>query len=517
VDDARYAAVPREMLLSGDWTTPTLNGLEYVEKPPLWYWLCAASYSIFGVSETTAHLPLALLSLLTLAGTAWLGSWLYRPRVGASAALILGTMGLFLFHAQYITLDLPLTACLLWCTALLLRCALRPEDARWAAPLTWLFCALAFLSKGLVALVFPAGWAVCLWAFFPEMRRGLKTLLRPAGPLIFLLIAVPWFAAMRALHADFFQFFFGEQHFQRFMTQKYNRSSPWFYYLLVVPAGLLPWTPAVFAGLAAAWKDWRAKDPRAPALALWSLIIFAFFSKSQSKLAAYILPIFPHLALLAARALEDPVARWARRLAAGLGILLLLAAALAYPVRAFLPAASLPPPAALACAVAVLLAIGTALCAFGSSRKPEALKLGAAGLIAALALTLGLRSAQELLSARTLGKFISRRQQPGDIVYSYGTYLHGLPFYTGRRVERVVNWTGELHYGKRKFWNAGRFGDDEHIWDLPPLKGGVFIVARLFEAPYVESMLWPQDIVSSGVFGPWMVLELRQQPNAKAR
>lgn len=498
------------MLLSGDWVTPTLAGMPYVEKPPLWYWLCAASYAVFGVSEAAARLPLALLSLLGAAGVFWLGSWLYDRRVGLTAALALSTSLLFVFQSQYITPDLPLTVFLLWCSGLMLRAILRPDDARWAAPLAWVCAALAFLSKGLVALVFPMGWGLCLGLLFPAARPGLRRLLRPLGPVLFLLTAGPWFAAMAARHPDFLGFFFGEQHFQRFLkTGRYGRSSPWFFFLLVVPAGLLPWTPAALAGLALAWKDWKTKDLRAPALALWSVMILVFFSKSQSKLASYSLCVFPHLALLAAAGLQYALPALSRRAALFLGAVLLAASALVLPARGLLPEASLPPSWVLACGLSALAVLGVGLLAAGLSHERLTLKLGAAGLCAALLTVPGLRGATELLSLRSLGQALERKVRPGDVVYAYDFYPHGLTFYSGRGIDRVVNWVGELHHGRRDPANAERFGDDNHLRALPPAGAGGFVVMRRGQAGHVKALVPARKIRSYEAFGPWLLLEVR--------
>src|SRR3989339_38615 len=88
-DDARYAEVPREMVELGDWLTPRLDYFEYVEKPPLIYWLPALSYKLFGVSEAAARLPNALLALAGLLGVWWLGSWLFSPSAGRWGAILL--------------------------------------------------------------------------------------------------------------------------------------------------------------------------------------------------------------------------------------------------------------------------------------------------------------------------------------------------------------------------------------------------------------------------------------------
>ncbi|MDD5629041.1 MAG: glycosyltransferase family 39 protein [Elusimicrobia bacterium] len=506
VDDARYAEVPREMALGGDWATPRLNDLDYVEKPPLWYWLCAASYKAFGVSEAAARLPLALYALLTLLGTAWLGSWLYGPRQGWTAAALLGTSIQFFALAHYITPDMGLTVWLLWCTALMLRCLQRPEDAAWAAPAAWACAGLAFLSKGLVGLVFPLAWAAALWLLCAEWRPRLRALLRPSGPALFLLLVAPWFILMERRHPGFLRFFFYEHHVLRFATQKFDRYNPWYFFLLVLPAGLLPWTPAVAAGLGRALGDWRRGDPRAAALAAWAVLVTVFFSGSRSKLLTYILPVFPQLALLAAAAFDEKPL-WARRLGSALGALLLLAAAAALPVCRLVPEGELPFPEAPALAAAALAVLGSALLCWGRDVRPLLTGCAAGLLVGGLGL-LGMRAAVEDLSVRSLAAAISSRRGPADLVYVFSTYPHGLPFYTGRRVDRMLQWEGELGYACRdEKVRAERFGDAGLISALPLADRRVFTVCRRRDARFVLGLVPARKVRQARAFGRWALVE----------
>jgi 4-amino-4-deoxy-L-arabinose transferase-like glycosyltransferase len=506
VDDARYAEVPREMAESGDWATPRLDYMDYVEKPPLWYWLAASSYKAFGVSEGSARLPLALLAALGLLTTAWLGSWLYSPRVGASAALVLASSGLFFFLSHYITPDMPLTVFLLLCVAMVLRCAERPQDARWAAPAAWAAMGLAFLSKGLVAAVFPAGWIVGLALFCPSWRKGLAKLASPAGAALFLLIAAPWFLLMERRHPGFLHFFFVEQHFQRFLTQKYNRASPWYFFLLVLPAGLLPWTPAALAALLRPWSHWKA-DPRDLALLLWTALVTAFFSTSQSKLATYILPVFPQLALLTASALQRPLPAWSKRLSWILGAIFLTAVLAGPSLVPDLYARTDSDPLAVLLkpfAFAAVLALGAGLTGLGFSRRDSVKRLGMVGL-AVGALALGAISAgSEYLSAKSLGLSIAGRAGPEDRVWAYGIYIHGVPFYAARRVDRLLNWIGELHYAKRDAGNADRFGDESDLAAVPPEKGRVFLTFRRLDSSLIFSVTGDPERGKT-MFGPWVL------------
>jgi 4-amino-4-deoxy-L-arabinose transferase-like glycosyltransferase len=506
VDDARYAEVPREMALGGDWATAHLNGLDYVEKPPLWYWLCAASYKSFGVSEAAAHFPLALLSLLALLGTAWLGSWLYDPRRGWTAAALLGSTMLFFGLTHFITPDIGLTVWLLWCTALMLRCLLRPEDSAWAAPAAWVCAGLAFLSKGLVGLVFPAAWAAALWLLCAQWRPRLRALLRPVGPALFLLLVAPWFVLMERRHPGFLRFFFYEHHVLRFVTQKFNRDNPWYFFLLVLPAGLMPWTPAVAAGLGRTLGDWRRGDKRAVALAAWAVLVTAFFSCSSSKLITYILPVFPQLAVLgAASVVEKPL--WAKRLGMSIAVILLIAAAAAIPASRFIPTGGMPFAGAPLMAAVALAALGLSALCWSLNIAPLFICAAAGILVGSLGL-FAMRAAAATLSARDLGAAITGRRGPADLVYVYGCYPHGLPFYTGRRVDRMLDWQGELEYAARdERVLAERFGGPELISALPLADRRVFVVCLRRDATFVLSRTPADKVRLAQTFGRWVLLE----------
>jgi 4-amino-4-deoxy-L-arabinose transferase-like glycosyltransferase len=519
VDDARYAEVPREMVARGSWLTPTLNDCDYVEKPPLIYWLPAASYRLFGVSEAAARLPNALLALLGLLGIWWLGAWLFTPATGMWAAVVLATTSEYFMLGRLLTPDMTVSVFLLWAAGLALRCLHRPEDARWASPLAWLAMALAFLSKGLIALLFPGLWTAALLVLFPELRRGLKGLLLSWGPAVFLVIVGGWFAAMELRHPGFFHFFVIEQHFQRFLTPRYARPGPWYYFIGVDAAGTLPWTPLLLAASLLPLLRWRSQTPERRQLALWVALVFAFFSVSKSKLPTYILPLFAFQALLGAeriaRGEPDFGTRWYRRPALALSALI-LAAACAAPFLAprFLKTPLPPIVVPLAAAAAALLAIGLGASALtrrggeGESPRPLGALLTPVLACAAFALMLaGARPLAPQLSARDLAAELSMRLRPGDRLFVYDKYLHGLPFYLGRRVDVVVNWLGELHYAKRDPRFADRFGDDNTIRAVK--KGErVFVVLPKKTLQAFRALRPPNDPPTFTTVGDYLIAEL---------
>jgi len=515
IDDARYAEVPRAMAASGDWVLPSLNAMPYIEKPPLWYWLSAASIKLFGAGEAAARLPMLLLSLLGAGGIFWLGSWLYSPNIGRLAALATATACLWLFLAHNLTLDLPVSVFLLWTTAFILRVLEKPADARWAAPAAWLAAALAFLSKGLISLLFPVLWTAVLIGLFAKWRRPALKLLSPLGIVLAISLAAPWFFAVQARRPDFFHTFFIEQHFQRYLTPKYSRGAPWWFYLAILPVGLLPWTAPFFAGLVKTLRRPFA-DPRSTALTLWVLGVIAFFSTSHSKLATYALPVLPHAALIAAAALEDGLPRWSRHLCRTLGVLILLVCAVGVLLYARLPHLSLPPIGAdaallrslIALACTALAALGAALVYAPSSNRP-ALALGLGGVLAGLFAFAAVSAASPLISAKELALAVKASARAEDEIWTYDSYLHGLPFYSGRRVDRMIYFVGEFHYALRDEVNAARFGDDDEVRALPRRGGRTFVAMKAARRAHFETVPPNGAITSWREFGPWSLAEIR--------
>lgn len=520
VDDARYAEIPRAMAASGDWIVPELNGMPYVEKPPLWYWLAAVSETLLGPREAAARLPLFLLALLGAAGVWWLGSWLYSATVARVATTATATAALWLFLSHNITLDLSVSVFLLWTTALALRSMARPQDAGWAAPAAWVAAAFAFLSKGLIAVLLPGLWVAGLAFLFPALRPGAKRLASPAGLLAFLVLTAPWLIAMHHRRPDFLRTFFLEQHFQRYLTPRYARGAPWWFFGAVLPAGLLPWTAPALAGIVRAANPPLWSDFRGPALAAWVLGVTAFFSASNSKLATYVLPAVPHACLLAAVAINEGLPAWANHLQRTLGAMLLSAAALLGAALASgkLPSRLWPPPGLAAAdaivpavlAALILIALGGAMIAAPSSHRPAAVLAGG-GVLAGLFLFPGLRAAAPLLSAKTAALAVGAEAGRQDQVWTYGTYLHGLPFYSGRRVDKAVYFVGEFHYAKRDPAHAGRFGDDNDVRRLPRREGKTFVLMRSPERARFEQTVsgGATAIASWREFGPWSLAEVR--------
>jgi 4-amino-4-deoxy-L-arabinose transferase-like glycosyltransferase len=296
-DETRYAEIPREMLATGDFVTPRLNGLPYFEKPPLLYWANAIAFRALGTTPWAARLPSRLAGLGTVALVVLAAGAGGRRRDGLAAGILLLASPIgFLIARTNLTdglLTFFLTATLLAARAAILR---RDQDSpwRWLAAAAGAAAAGAFLTKGLIALALP-GLILIIWATATGRWRSLSALLASPAPLVFLVLAAPWFVCVERRHPGFLWFFFVHEHFQRFATGAAKRTGPVTYFVPVFVLGFLPGLSFFLASLRRAA---RRADPRL-FFVVWFAVVFLFFSASQSKLPPYLFPAIPAAAVLA--------------------------------------------------------------------------------------------------------------------------------------------------------------------------------------------------------------------------
>ena len=453
-DEGRYAEIPREMLASGDWVTPRFDGLKYFEKPPLQYWATAAVYSVAGLSEGSSRLWSVGLAFGCLALTfAWT-----RALAGTGAALAaltaLAVSPYFLIVGHLNLLDAGLTffltAAVLAFTRAQTAAPASGAERNWMLT-AWAAAALAVLSKGIVVGVL-AGGALIVYTLLERDWRPWRRLHPLPGVPLFLVLAVPWFIAVSLRNPGFASFFFVHEHFTRFLTTVHQRVEPWWYFLPLLLLGVLPWVAPLTRAIGPAWREAPAPAsgfrPR-KFLLIYAVVMLLFFSASGSKLAPYILPMFPALAALAgAHAAEPaPLAAQAARIGAGL-IVVVAAGLLIYSARRN----SFVPHEALAWAVA-----GSAVAAAGVAATLRRSWLPATGaalasavaamlawqcLLCAYAVIPPARSARDLVAAArpSIG--------PETALYSVGQYRETVSPYLGRLLT-LVDYEGELAFGLR--------------------------------------------------------------------
>ena len=324
-DEPRYAQVAREMFLSGDFITPTLGGFTWFEKPSLLYWMIAASFKVFGVSEWSARLGPALCGLLTIAAVALVGREIDQ---GFSSLVVTTTcLGLVVF-SRAASFDVVVTMTTTWALA----CFLLRELSKKRVYLIgfYSFVGLSLLAKGLVGVVIPFGVVGAYYLLrraWPERSVWLSLIW---GVPLALAVSAVWYGPVIAKHGwTFIDEFFVQHHFARYVSNKYHHPQPIYFYPAIILMLALPWTPFLVEALFKA-RRWAWRGDEAPSIVrsfsfAWLLAPIVFFSFSGSKLPGYILPTLPAAALLIADVLRPKRPAILITIACGTVVLVLIA------------------------------------------------------------------------------------------------------------------------------------------------------------------------------------------------
>lgn len=501
-DEGRYSEVAREMIATGDFITPRLNGVVFLDKPILYYWLQASAMKLFGLNEGALRFWPAFFGIGGCLSLYLGGRLLFNRRTGIISALLLATSVLYYGAAHYANLDLEV-AVLVSTTLLFFLLGLKsdqPRQSRLWIYAAYVFAGLAILTKGLIGIAFPmliiGSWTLLLWKW-DNVRK-----LRPfSGLVIMLAIVLPWYILAQMANPEFFHFFFIVQQVSRFLsTNDFNNQVPWWFYLPIVLAGFLPWTLFIFGALLKNIRQiWQNRQQQATNLylLLWVILIFIFFSIPHSKTIGYILPIFPALALLVGNYLDQ---YWESFFSAGKGFQALLmtvsfglfaaACFLAPSIKALEVTPQLLP---YLKGAGINFTITTFVLIYFFTRKNFA---GICSSIFASALVffcvlVGSAPAINQNSTKALAMQIKGGLSANDEIVTFYKYFQDLPLYLERRITIVAdwedpgiphndNWLRELWYGKsfqdtqawlineNTFWK--RWNSEKRVYVLTNLK-----------------------------------------------
>lgn len=492
-DEGRYAEMGREMLVTGDWLVPRLNGVPHYAKPPWIYWCVAAGLRVAGIHAWGARLPSALAASATVLLVFMLGRQMAGARAGLFSAAILSTTLLFFASGRLITPDMMLTAlvtlalgCFWRWREIVNRTTATPDAGRFWRLRFYLALAIAFLDKGPVGLAI-AGLTILGFCVATRDFRPLRKMNLVRGLALLALIALPWFFLMIWLNPDLADFYLRGEIQDRVLSGR-GRAKAWYYFFAVLPVACWPWTFLALPAARRHWARWRAGGAKGAASAFllsWILLPFAMFTLSESKLPTYLLPLMPPISLLigawlAEASPEEALApAWARKA-----------------TWAFLPLVALAPwfivqrafhqPSLLWLTPFLLAALLVAAAAFATSRIPSARRAPAMlvawwfcaavllqGLVSLAARTetlLGHNSSWRSLAAavprdRAVGVPISLDLHPregppsfaardGDLVAMYECAFHSGSFsLLGDRAEVIPR------YGSDTLWEIARDRD----------------------------------------------------------
>jgi 4-amino-4-deoxy-L-arabinose transferase-like glycosyltransferase len=446
-NEAFYVDTPRQMVLSGDYVNPEFNGEPRMNKPVLSYWVVAGFYQVFGVSVSVERAAIAVGALGILLAAFILGRALGGTITGLWAALIVATAPRFVMFSRRIFIDIWVTAFMTMALACFVLAETQPDHRRRYLWLMYAAIGLGVLTKGPIALVFPAA-AIGTWLLLERRVGDLTKMSLLPGVVIVLAIVVPWWAVIYAQQGwEPLQAFWLGENVGRYTESMQPGERDILFYVPVVLGDLFPWSVFVVAGLVwGARVVWNGETPVARLLMVWVLWLVGVFSFSQTKQDLYVFPIVPALAALAACTLTHGLsvgAAWVRRSMLVTAILLaVLGGALVWLFGARAQIHQV----AGANALAALMMAGAALVGVlawrhraGASVTALAATMVAANYVFAL---VALPGVEAFKPVAPMVQTIQARTAPGKplpVVAHYRTVLPSMTYYLGRRVEDVFD------------------------------------------------------------------------------
>lgn len=305
VDEGAFAEASREMLTSGDWGHTTLNGADRFDKPIFIYWCQAALMALLGPHDWVARLPSALAVLVATRAVWRFAAQQWGEPAGQRAAFMLGSCLGLLAIGRASTADGMLNALLIG-TGL---CLWTFVDTGSRSALRWAYvwCGLGLLTKGPVALLIP-GVTLLVWSLITDRgRTAWQAFYEPKGWALLLVIALPWYLyALQRHQMAFVEGFFLKHNVQRFTDTLEGHSGNPFYYVIVLPLLMLPWSPWCARLLCSLRTQWA--NPLQRFLWIWAIFVLGFFSLSGTKLPHYMLyGVMPLILLITAQSAISPI------------------------------------------------------------------------------------------------------------------------------------------------------------------------------------------------------------------
>lgn len=300
--ESNYALTAKEMLLSGDWLSPQIYGHYWFDKPIMIYWLIAASFKLFGISEFAARFPSAVFGGLSVSFAYWFSYTLFHhKRIALLSALILATSLEFWILSRMVITD----SVLFFFTSVALAfmyLGILKKNSRFCV-VAYCAAALAVLTKGPVGIILP-GIILLLFILLTQSWRGIRYVFSPSGVAAFLLVCIPWYWAMYQIHgSDFINTFLGLHNYVRATVSEHPQDNVFYYYLVLFPLSLLPWTGIWLYSLFKI-PGWL-KDKKLIFLLTWTYTIIIFYHLMATKYPTYVFPAMFPVALLMGYLLDE--------------------------------------------------------------------------------------------------------------------------------------------------------------------------------------------------------------------
>lgn len=312
VDETRYAVMSRD-LLGHNWNFLMLNGVPFIEKPPLYFWVTALSVKFLGFNEYAIRLPMSILSLITVYFTYYVGRIVKSPKFGFYAAVILMANVYFVMLTRVAIIDMVFAAFLTWTIYFgFLTDSANEKNKKWLWLGFYTCMSFAFLAKGLLAVVFPC----VIIGIHRILNKSVKEIFKPQnilpGVVLFVLINLPWHAAMYKEYGyQFIWVYFILHHFERLVNaDALGKTRPFLYFVPVFFIGFLPWSLAFVGSIVEFFKNKLFRDNNILFFSIYFVVIFGLFSMASGKLPTYVLPAVPPAAFLTAYFIYERDSKW---------------------------------------------------------------------------------------------------------------------------------------------------------------------------------------------------------------
>ena len=297
-DEAMHGQIAKEMVLQGDWITPTYDGIPFYDKPILHFWMVMLCFSLFGINEFSARFPSAILGLGGVLLVYLWASRIYSRRAGILSSLVLATSIEYIILSRNVIHDMSLSFFITLCLFLFHYSYKKQTITQPTLVLFFASLGCAVLAKGPIGVLLPA---LIIAVFLLLSKKGAFLLNKNIfwGILIFLMFSLPWYIAMALKNPTYLESFLLEGNLYRFFSAHPVHQQPLYYYLPVIAVGFFPWIiflPAACVYQIRSYFAVRSSDTQFMFIA--ALFPLIFFSLSRTKLPTYIFPAFPPLAIL---------------------------------------------------------------------------------------------------------------------------------------------------------------------------------------------------------------------------
>lgn len=442
-DEVFYVQTAKEMIARHSWMTPYIFDEPQFEKPILFYWLLIAAIKIFGLTPFAARFFPAVFGMAAVGVVYWVSWLLFRnKRLSFLSGIILSSSFIHMALSRAVLIDMVFSVWIALSLGFFYWGYQNPQYKRAGIILSFVFSSIAVLSKGLLGFCFPAA-TILIFLSAKKDWSFLKCRATLIGAFLFVIIAVPWHLLMLKLYGqDFIHEYFQNVHIRRLLEAEHRKSNTWYFYPLTVIFGTMPWTFFLFPAVGLWYRRVRQRDHQETALLFllaWLTGVFIFVQPAQSKLASYILPIFPAVVMVLAYYVENVLAsgsRWSFKCSGFALTAFLFAAAVAAGVAAqkyknFMPSTM----------TAFVFIVLLMVCGFFIARSLQQGKtshvLAAAPFVTLTVLMVAILVkpyAEPWVSCRQICDLFNENAQTSPVVLSSKFYVRGVRYYTNHKV-----------------------------------------------------------------------------------